>query len=167
MSENIFSNETERITFTTNGIIYENLNEERYLNTISEARIFAETKLSNMGLNMNLDYIRNTPNGFTLYYRGQYLNETIYSNNMILKVSYGNLHSIEFNYIPIISFFGPERSLRPLDEVLLNFMRLHNAHTILSIDIVYDLLSDEIAMPFFRINFEYNGYEKSALINAY
>ncbi|MCL2611311.1 MAG: hypothetical protein FWE02_06510 [Defluviitaleaceae bacterium] len=175
LDDNIFSNVTERMTFTPTGFLYENLGEERLLSDISATKSFAEDRLSELRLNMNLDYIRNKSNGFILAYRSYYLGEIIYSNHMIITVTDGNLYSIEFNYVPITSFFGPERALRPIDEILLNFMRLHQINressdkvvTILSVDIVYDLLSSEIAAPFFRIIFEYNGYEKNALINAY
>ncbi|MCL1925065.1 MAG: hypothetical protein FWF50_05725 [Defluviitaleaceae bacterium] len=167
ISQNIFYNDFEKITFTNTGFIYENISAKAPFKNLDHKKAFAENIISSLNINVQLDYARNTPYGFVLAYRAEYFRELIYNNHIIFTFVNGNIHKINFNYLTPISFFGSYRVLRPIDEVLLNFMQIYDADLILSANIVYDLLSYEMAIPFFRIIFKLGGYEKSALISAY
>lgn len=164
--QNIFYNSNERITFLGENLIYENFGEYFPLNK-ETAREFAENILNSLGITMTLDFEKVIENGFKISYRGKYNNVILYHNQLIITVIEGNLSKINFSFIEPISFFGPNRAIKPLDEALLAFARNNAADKLKSVNIVYDLLSYEVSSPFFRIIYTYNNFERSALISAY
>lgn len=165
--ENVFYNENERITFLEAGLLYENFGENFPIYTEEEARELIKNILNSLNKNMEPDFKRDIENGFEIAYRHIYNGITLYHNHIIVTVIDNNLSKIEFGFINPISFFGPNRTVRDIDEALLSFMRSYEADEIKSINIVYYLLSYEVATPFFRIIYTYNNFERSALISAY
>ena len=172
----MFSTEFEQVVFYNGAVTYTNLGLDISFSNEMEKRLFATNiirSLGEAGRYFSLDKIE-TNNGeiLSLSYRQLYRNNRIYSNYIIFIFYQNNLQTIQFNFNPVVGFFGEARTLRPADEILLTFLRnidrqgIYPTVVIESMDIVY-VATNLIASPYYRINFWLRGERTSKLINAY
>ena len=165
-----FHNDYEEVTFNEGRAHYRNIaNKDLYLPTLNDKRRYATyviTSLGDAGRYFVLDTTQQTHNGFILAYREAYRNNIVYSNFIIFTFEDSNIAYIDFSLTPAYGFAGGQVDIRPVDEVLLTFMRNVSHDTIVqSMDMVYNA-NGLTAVPYYRITYTTQGATKTMLINA-